>query len=142
MNAPLRIAPAKASAAADAEPVDLHVGARIRLRRKMLGVSQERLAEQLGLTFQQVQKYERGANRVSASKLHAIGAALGAHVSWFFEGLAGPEPGAANEPTPVSIEALDLGRRFDQLPAYQRRAVSDLMTALAAGARGGADPAR
>src|SRR5690348_15322943 len=69
-------------------PVDLHVGARIRMRRKLLGVSQERLAEQLSLTFQQVQKYERGANRVSASKLYEIARALEAPVSYFFEGLA------------------------------------------------------
>ena len=66
-------------------PVDLHVGARIRLRRRMQGVSQEKLAEALGLTFQQVQKYERGANRVSASKLYEIAAALRAPVDAFFE---------------------------------------------------------
>src|SRR5271154_1993055 len=69
-------------------PVDLHVGARIRLRRRMQGVSQERLAEALGLTFQQVQKYERGANRVSASKLYEIARALHVPVGWFFEGLS------------------------------------------------------
>ena len=57
-------------------PVDLHVGGRIRMRRKLLGVSQERLADDLGLTFQQVQKYERGANRVSASKLYEIAKSL------------------------------------------------------------------
>jgi transcriptional regulator with XRE-family HTH domain len=71
-------------------PVDLHVGARIRMRRKVLGVSQEKLAEELGLTFQQVQKYERGANRVSASKLYEIARALSAPVSYFFDGLSDP----------------------------------------------------
>ena len=71
-------------------PVDLHVGARIRMRRKILGVSQERLADDLGLTFQQVQKYERGANRVSASKLYEIAKSLQSSVSYFFEGLADP----------------------------------------------------
>src|SRR5580698_2110252 len=71
-------------------PVDLHVGARMRLRRRMQGVSQEKLADALGLTFQQVQKYERGANRVSASKLYEIAAALKAPVSYFFDGLADP----------------------------------------------------
>src|SRR5271156_5143452 len=71
-------------------PVDLHVGARIRLRRRMQGVSQEKLADALGLTFQQVQKYERGANRVSASKLYEIAAALRAPISYFFDGLADP----------------------------------------------------
>src|SRR5215469_8862995 len=71
-------------------PVDLHVGARIRMRRRMQSVSQEKLAEALGLTFQQVQKYERGANRVSASKLYEIAATLKAPVAYFFEGLADP----------------------------------------------------
>ena len=69
-------------------PIDLHVGARIRMRRKILGVSQERLAEDLGLTFQQIQKYERGANRVSASKLYEIAKSLRSSVAYFFEGLA------------------------------------------------------
>jgi transcriptional regulator with XRE-family HTH domain len=74
-------------------PTDVHVGRRIRLRRRAEGLSQEKLADGLGLTFQQVQKYERGANRVSASKLHQIGEALGVSVGWFFEGLEGPEGG-------------------------------------------------
>jgi len=76
-------------------PVDLHVGARIRMRRKVLGVSQEKLAEELGLTFQQVQKYERGANRVSASKLYEIARALSSPVSYFFDGLSDPSVGGA-----------------------------------------------
>lgn len=67
--------------------VDLHVGQRIRLRRKAVKVSQEGLAETLGITYQQVQKYERATNRVSASKLLAIGRALGVPVGYFFEGL-------------------------------------------------------
>ncbi len=68
--------------------VDVHVGARIRMRRRFLGLTQQTLAESLGLTFQQVQKYERGANRVSASKLHEIARALQVRASFFFEGLA------------------------------------------------------
>src|SRR5271163_5343803 len=81
-------------------PVDLHVGARIRLRRRMQGVSQEKLADALGLTFQQVQKYERGANRVSASKLYEIATALQAPVSYFFDGLADPsEDGVGGRPS-------------------------------------------
>jgi transcriptional regulator with XRE-family HTH domain len=67
--------------------VDLHVGQRIRLRRKSIKVSQEALAEILGITYQQVQKYERATNRVSASKLLAIGRALDVPVGFFFEGL-------------------------------------------------------
>lgn len=74
-------------------PVDVHVGGRVRRRRKVIGMSQEQLADALGLTFQQVQKYERGANRVSASKLYAIAQALAVPVSFFFEGLADPTEG-------------------------------------------------
>lgn len=78
-------------------PVDLHVGARIRMRRKLLGISQERLAEDLGLTFQQVQKYERGANRVSASKLYEIARSLKTSIAYFFEGLADPTSGEGGD---------------------------------------------
>lgn len=66
-------------------PTDLHVGSRIRLRRNMLGISQERLGDSLGITFQQVQKYEKGTNRVGASRLQAIAEILQAPVSFFFE---------------------------------------------------------
>jgi len=66
-------------------PTDVHVGSRIRSRRMALQMSQEKLAEGLGLTFQQVQKYEKGTNRVGASRLHAIAAILGVPVSFFFD---------------------------------------------------------
>src|SRR6266545_1294152 len=69
-------------------PVDRHVGLRIRMRRKELGISQEKLADALGLTFQQVQKYERAANRVSASKLWEVARALNTSISYFYEGLS------------------------------------------------------
>jgi transcriptional regulator with XRE-family HTH domain len=69
-------------------PVDTHVGSRIRLRRKMIGMSQEALAGRIGLTFQQVQKYERGTNRVGASRLQQIADALETTPAWFFEGVA------------------------------------------------------
>lgn len=67
------------------DPVDIHVGSRIRLRRAMTGISQEKLAEAVGLTFQQVQKYERGTNRVSASRLYQFGKILDVPVSYFFD---------------------------------------------------------
>ena len=70
-----------------AHPVDLYVGARLRIRRKVLGLSQTQLAEALGITFQQIQKYERGANRISASKLYEAARLLQSPVSYFFEGL-------------------------------------------------------
>ena len=65
-------------------PIDIHVGSRVRLRRMMLGMSQEKLGESLGITFQQIQKYEKGTNRVGASRLSAIGAALQVPVAFFF----------------------------------------------------------
>ena len=75
--------------------VDVHVGQRLRLRRKRLSISQEKLADALGLTFQQVQKYERGFNRISASKLFEAARFLQAPVTYFYEGLANPEDGMA-----------------------------------------------
>jgi transcriptional regulator with XRE-family HTH domain len=71
-------------------PIDVHVGARIRLRRTLLGMSQERLGESLGLTFQQIQKYERGVNRVGASRLFDLSRVLDVPISFFFDDM--PEP--------------------------------------------------
>ncbi len=71
-----------------ASPIDTHVGARIRLRRTMLGMSQERLGEALGLTFQQVQKYERGVNRVGASRLFDLSRVLDVPISFFFDDMS------------------------------------------------------
>jgi len=82
-------------------PVDRHVGQRIRARRKMIGLSQSTLADALGLTFQQVQKYENGANRVSASKLYETARCLDVPVSYFFEGLPDPSDGGHG---PVSTD--------------------------------------
>ena len=69
------------------DAVDTHVGSRIRMRRIAMGMSQERLGEALGLTFQQVQKYEKGANRIGAGRLYATANALGVDVAFFFQGL-------------------------------------------------------
>src|SRR5690606_34025694 len=74
-------------------PIDIHVGSRVRLRRNMLGMSQEKLGERLGITFQQVQKYEKGTNRVGASRLQAIASILDAPVSFFFEDAPGQGTG-------------------------------------------------
>lgn len=73
-------------------PVDVHVGLRVRLRRKQMDFSQERLAAGLGLTFQQIQKYERGSNRISASKLFEIARLLQVPIAYFFEGIDGATP--------------------------------------------------
>ena len=87
------------------DPVDIHVGKRLKLRRTLVGMSQDRLGELLGITFQQIQKYERGTNRVGSSRLFAIGRILDVPVAWFFEGfeLEGPEP-AAPAPGPGLAE--------------------------------------
>ena len=75
-------------------PVDIHVGSRVRLRRMMLGMSQEKLGEHLGITFQQIQKYEKGTNRIGASRLQHIARVLTVPVAFFFEDAPGsPGPG-------------------------------------------------
>ncbi len=87
---------AKRSIAKDGpSPIDVHVGARVRLRRTLLGMSQEKLGEAIGLTFQQVQKYERGMNRISASKLWKLSNVLDVPVSYFFDDLSVDEDGIA-----------------------------------------------
>lgn len=110
-------------------PVDRHVGLRIRMRRKEMGVSQERLAEALGITFQQVQKYERGANRVSASKLWEIAGALRTPVSYFYDGLDGQAGVGAQQSSAQaflsSSEGLELLAAFPRIsePAIRRKLV-------------------
>jgi transcriptional regulator with XRE-family HTH domain len=76
-------------------PIDVHVGSRVRLRRMMLGMSQEKLGENLGITFQQIQKYEKGTNRIGASRLQHIARVLSMPVSYFFEGAPGLSAAAA-----------------------------------------------
>jgi transcriptional regulator with XRE-family HTH domain len=125
-------------------PIDVHVGRRVRQRRKALGVTQERLAEDLGLTFQQVQKYERGANRVSASKLYEIARSLRTSIGYFFEGLADPAtaydvPGFAEPGTDQFVteflmtpEGLELAELFPKIKRPRvRRRVLDLVRSMA-----------
>lgn len=118
-------------------PVDVHVGARVRMRRKALRLSQQALADALGLTFQQVQKYEHGTNRISASKLHAIALILKSPVSDFFAGLTDPEPGPVKTPEPdiaglaaflATEGAIDLMQHF---PSIRRAVVRRRLVALA-----------
>jgi len=126
-------------------PIDVHVGSRIRLRRNMLGMSQEKLGESLGITFQQIQKYEKGTNRVGASRLQAISSILGVPVSFFFEDAPGGESvetrGMAEESSASfvvdflnSAEGLQLNRAFVQIADPKvRRKVLELVKALAGG---------
>ncbi|ETA52215.2 Cro/Cl family transcriptional regulator [Rhodobacteraceae bacterium PD-2] len=114
-----------------APPVDVHVGKRIRHRRWLVGMTQQQLAERVGIKFQQIQKYETGANRVSASRLWDIADALEVPVSFFFEGIE--NDGAEIEATdsvPADIlgdkEALDLVRSYYAMPENQRRRLFEL----------------
>jgi len=122
-----------------ANEVDAHVGNRIRLRRMALGLSQEKLAQALGLTFQQVQKYEKGINRVGASRLYDLARVLDVPIGYFFEDLL-PDASASGQgdvPTvPVSDaglkrETLELLRAYNRIndPVVRRR-VYDLARAL------------
>ncbi|WP_273520857.1 helix-turn-helix domain-containing protein [Rhodosalinus sediminis] len=117
-------------------PVDEHVGKRIRRRRRLLGVTQQQLAERVGIKFQQIQKYETGANRVSASRLWDIADALEVQVSFFFEGLpardgAEAESGdGAAEDLFDDKEALDLVRSYYAIPENQRRRLFELARVL------------
>ncbi|MDH7784298.1 transcriptional regulator with XRE-family HTH domain [Ochrobactrum sp. 19YEA23] len=127
-------------------PIDVHVGSRIRLRRNMLGLSQEKLGENLGITFQQIQKYEKGTNRVGASRLQAISAILNVPVSFFFEDAPGSNPAGQegfaedNEATYVvdflnSNEGVQLTRAFTKISDPKvRRKIIDLVKSLAADA--------
>lgn len=134
-------------------PIDVRVGARVRLRRNMLGLSQERLGEKLGLTFQQVQKYERGANRISASRLYRLAQELNVPVLFFFDdtdpvhapaiptGFA-EEPAAAFDSDPLrrreTVELIDAYYTIDD-PALRRR-LFDLAKTLAEGGAQTAQP--
>ena len=124
-------------------PIDIHVGSRIRLRRTMLGMSQEKLGESLGITFQQIQKYEKGTNRVGASRLQNISSILNVPVSFFFEDAPGDNstPGGMAEAQSShyvvdflsSSEGLQLNRAFVKIADPKvRRKIVDLVKALAA----------
>ncbi|MBY6157884.1 helix-turn-helix domain-containing protein [Pseudooceanicola nitratireducens] len=114
-------------------PVDVHVGKRIRHRRWLVGMTQQQLAERVGIKFQQIQKYETGANRVSASRLWDIADALEVPVNFFFEGLDEENPRQATG-IPADImgdkEALDLVRSYYAIPEAQRRRLFELARVL------------
>lgn len=125
-------------------PIDIHVGSRVKLRRTMLGLSQEKLGDSLGVTFQQVQKYEKGTNRIGASRLQKISDILKTPISFFFENAPGPD-----QPTPVqgfgedeqqdyvvdflaSTEGLHLNRAFVKIKdPVVRKKIVELVRSLA-----------
>ena len=127
-------------------PIDIHVGSRVRLRRMMLGMSQEKLGEALGITFQQIQKYEKGTNRIGASRLQHISSVLTVPVSFFFEDAPGiPSAGAVGENTRdyvvdflSSSEGVQLNKAFVRIKdAKLRRRIIDLVRAAAGDEEGG-----
>lgn len=111
-----------------AKEVDRYVGGRIRERRIMMGLTQQEMAELIGVTYQQAHKYERGINRVSAGRLFDIAQALGVPVSHFFDGL---EDGVSLEATPRQRMCLELARNFGQITNQRHQeALSFLARAL------------
>ncbi|UKJ74548.1 helix-turn-helix domain-containing protein [Azospirillum brasilense] len=151
-------APSSARGRKGPNPIDVHVGSRVRLRRTLLGMSQEKLGEAIGLTFQQVQKYERGANRIGASRLFDLSRVLDVPVSFFFddmpaEAAAAPvddeegntagfeERSGAFEPDPMAKrETLELVRAYYRIPdATVRKRMFELVKAV--GKSGAEQPA-
>ena len=123
-------------------PIDVHVGSRVRLRRNIVGMSQERLGYSLGISFQQIQKYERGTNRVGASRLQNIADILNVHVSFFFEDAPGSDAGAidaSNAPSSddfqtflSSSEGFRLNREFVKIADPRvRKSIIEMIKAAA-----------
>src|SRR6187551_2797436 len=126
-------------------PIDRHVGSRVRMRRMMLSMSQEKLGDALGLTFQQVQKYEKGTNRIGASRLQQIAHILQVPVSFFFEGAptggtgAAPHGGMGEAPSPAYVsdflatsDGLSLTKSFMRIKSSKlRRRIVDLVEQIA-----------
>jgi transcriptional regulator with XRE-family HTH domain len=133
-----------------ANPVDKHVGERVRIRRMLLGMSQERLGEQLGLTFQQVQKYEKGVNRIGASRLFDLAHVLGVPIQFFYENMPSSvsghlaAPGMADKPGESymadflsSRDSVELNKAFARIADPRvRRSIVDMVRSIA-----GDDPA-
>lgn len=127
-------------------PIDVHVGSRVRFRRMLLGMSQEKLGEKLGLTFQQVQKYEKGINRIGASRLFDLAQVLGVSVQFFYE--EAPAAADNHQPAPEDLadkadehsiveflrsrDGLELNRAFVRISDVKaRRAIVELVRSLA-----------
>jgi len=128
------------------DPIDVHVGSRVRLRRTLLGLSQERLGEAVGLTFQQIQKYERGANRIGASRMYDLAHVLDVPVSFFFDDMpddvkqrdaapvtASDDDAAGAEPNPLNRrETLELVRAYYRITSARvRKRMFELVKAVA-----------
>ena len=122
-----------------ANPIDAQVGNRVRIRRMLIGMSQEKLGDLLGLTFQQVQKYEKGVNRIGAGRLYEVSRILGVPIDFFYDGVASLESGLAESESPPPVmefvssgEGLQLSLAFMKIkdPKVRRRML-DLVKSLA-----------
>jgi len=137
---------AEAKNARRPNPMDIHVGSRVRLRRMLLGMSQEKLGDHLGLTFQQVQKYEKGINRIGASRLFDLSKTLGVPISYFYEDAPVAGPGLAEDPCEYgektgessvfdflsTREGLELNKAFVKITSARvRRTIVELVRSLA-----------
>lgn len=130
----------KRSGPKSADPTDKYVGTRIRLRRMIVGMTQEGLGDKLGVTFQQIQKYEKGINRVGSGRLRAIAEALGVEVGYFFEGAPGTTAPTKGERETTDLtgllvtrDGLALNRAFLKIgDAKTRRSIVDLVEQIAA----------
>ncbi len=128
-----------------ANPIDKHVGERVRMRRMLLGMSQERLGEQLGLTFQQVQKYEKGVNRIGASRLFDLAQVLGVPIQFFYESMPAAvsghlsAPGFADKPGDTYVadflssrDSVELNKAFARIADPRiRRSIVDMVRSIA-----------
>ena len=120
-------------------PIDKHVGRRVQIRRKALGMSQTNLADRIGISFQQVQKYETGINRIGASRLQHIAKILNAPIPFFFEGAPGQQKVSRTAPSPNAVtefvatsEGLALVKAFTRIKSHKaRRAIVMLVEAIA-----------
>lgn len=142
----IRCNPLELCVVRERDVIDLHVGARLRFRRMSMGMSQEALAEAVGLRFQQIQKYEKGQNRIGAGRLFHLANALKVPIAFFFEDLPqsqGEDLGAARRPLDFlnRPEGMELARHFMAIPdATTRRKLIELVRSLAE-AQGGEDTA-
>ncbi len=128
-----------------ASPIDKHVGERVRMRRMLLGMSQERLGEQLGLTFQQVQKYEKGVNRIGASRLFDLAQVLGVPIQYFYDSMSAAvsghlsAPGFADKPGETYVadflssrDSVELNKAFARITDPRiRRSIVDMVRSIA-----------
>ncbi len=129
-GAPVRTAPTQRRSTSRTQDIDRHVGSRIRERRIMLGLTQQQLADLIGVTYQQAHKYERAINRVSAGRLFEIAQVLSVPVNYFFDGL---DQDSERSVSPRERMCLELSRNFAQIPNERHQeALSQLARVLAA----------